>query len=273
MALRENFNGLLVMVQHPPSEITSRPPMLFVHGLFGGAWYWDRFSRFFAARGHSCYALDLRGHNGSRPIPDLGTVSMRDYVDDVVEVATAIPRHKAFGGPVVVGHSLGGLVAQKAAETGPTLATVLICPAPPRGIPVFNLRLAWKQLRYIVPMLRGLTMVPRYDDTAEMFFNRVPPAERRANFDNLVPDSGRAAREAALGLVSVDEKLIRAPLLCLCATEDRTIKPRVVRRIADKYGAQLIEYSGYGHFLVAEPGWEKPAGDIARWLDALLPHG
>ena len=56
----------------------SRPPMLMVHGIMGGSWYFAKWLEFFATRGHPAYALNLRGHHGSRPVDDFGRVSVMD---------------------------------------------------------------------------------------------------------------------------------------------------------------------------------------------------
>ncbi|MEV4754987.1 alpha/beta hydrolase [Micromonospora sp. NPDC049559] len=106
------------------------PPLVFVHG-----WCGDRGS--FApqlahfARRHAVAALDLRGHGASdRPEPDDGTYDVPAFADDVLAVAAAA----GFVRPVVVGHSLGGLVALAcAARPGAVRAAVLVDPAPVRN--------------------------------------------------------------------------------------------------------------------------------------------
>ncbi len=71
--------------------------------LTSGAWIWEHFLGFFAARGYPAYAVSLRGHGGSEG--DLAVASFEDYVDDVETAAKAIGSE-----PVLVGHSMGGLV-------------------------------------------------------------------------------------------------------------------------------------------------------------------
>src|SRR5947209_19398325 len=90
--------------------IATRPPVLFVHGYFASAAVWADWLPFFSARGVPAYAVNLRGRAGSKPGTDLGAASIRDFVNDASTVATQI------GATAVVGHSMGGLVAQKLAE-------------------------------------------------------------------------------------------------------------------------------------------------------------
>src|SRR2546430_4104799 len=103
-------------------------PILFLHGMWGGSWMWDHYLSFFAGRGYTGYALNLRGHHGSKPVDDIGRVPFADYLDDARAVAASI------GDPIIVGHSMGGLLAQKLAELGDPPAVVALTPAAPRGI-------------------------------------------------------------------------------------------------------------------------------------------
>ena len=87
--------GLSVETAEPRGP--ARPePVLFLHGMWGGAWMWEPYMELFAARGWCCHAPNLRGHHGSRPVPDIGRVSIHDYVADARAVA------EALGRPIVV---------------------------------------------------------------------------------------------------------------------------------------------------------------------------
>src|SRR6185503_7310932 len=115
----------VTFIQSSPSG-GSRPPVLFVHGIFVDAMVWNHWLTFFAERGVRAVAVNLRGRTGSRPGTDLGRASIEDFVDDAEAVARRV------GATTVVGHSMGGLIAQKLAERGAVKAAVLITPAPPK---------------------------------------------------------------------------------------------------------------------------------------------
>ena len=93
----------------------------------GGSWYLENHLKAAAADGWDAWAINLRGHWGSRPVPDLGRVSVLEYVEDVRDCL------RALGPAAVLGHSMGGLVAQKIAEEGAVTAAVFLASAPPRG--------------------------------------------------------------------------------------------------------------------------------------------
>lgn len=240
------------------------PPVLFVHGMFGGAWMFEGWQRWFAERGWSSTAIDLRGHHGSHPVPDMGRVSVREFADDVIAVA------QAMGSPVVIGHSMGGLVAQLVAEAGAAAAAVLLCAAPPRGILVSSPSLIVRQLKHALDILLSRAIVADRADADDLMFNRTPPADRAPIFARFVPESGRAGREISLGAIAVDERRVRCPVLSVVAEDDRFVVPRVGRQLAAKYGARLRAYPGHGHLIIAEAGWETVAGDVLTWLEEVL---
>jgi len=253
--------GDLTVAVERPAAPRGRRPVLLIHGFCGGAWYWEGWQRLLAERGYESHAVNLRGHHGSRPVADIGSVSVNDYVTDAREVATRL------GNPIVVGHSMGGLVAQKLAEGGGVRAVVLLAAAPPRWIPVASWRLALTQVRYAGAMLRSKPIVPGRRDADTLMFNRTPVADRPGFFARLVPDSGRAALELSIGAIGVSAARVTAQMLVVTGNDDQFVVPRVARAMADKYRAPLRTYDTFAHHIMSEPGWERPASDVIDWID------
>jgi pimeloyl-ACP methyl ester carboxylesterase len=258
----------LVVCHAAPARAT-RAPVLFVHGYFADATIWREWLPFFAQRGFPAYAINLRGRGGSDAGPsgatnaDLGRASIADFVDDVRRVAQAI------GNPAVVGHSMGGLIAQQLAALGAVRATVLITPAPPRGITVLSPRLAIKQLKYLPAILRSHVVHPSREDLRDIVLNCVPERDQNTILDALVPDSGRAARDMSITGFPVDRTAIRVPMFAITAEHDRFIPKPIVERIAARYDTPLQTFLGRGHMLVVEPGWETVADTVVRWLESV----
>jgi pimeloyl-ACP methyl ester carboxylesterase len=255
--------GDLTVVIERPSAPAAKPPVLLIHGIFGGAWMWESYQSRLAQRGYESHALNLRGHHGSRPVPDIGKVSLGDYVDDALEVA------RTLRNPVIVGHSMGGLIAQKVAEAGVAQATVLISAAPPRWIPIVSWLLLRKQLKFIGKLLRSEPLIPDRGDMDELVFNRTPVAERGPLFARVVPDSGHAGLGLSLGTIAVNESRVTAPVLVMTGLDDQFVVPRVARALAKKYGAPLREYRSFAHQIITEPGWEGPCDDVIKWMDEM----
>ncbi len=244
-----------------PRVPEDRPPILFIHGMWGGAWMWDNYLGFFAARGYTSYALNLRGHHGSQPVADLGRVPFGDYLLDARGVVAGL------GNPILVGHSMGGLIAQKLAELLNPPAVIALTPAAPRGIfPLCTRELLRLSLRHVHEMLLRRPITPSRDEADALLFGRTPPAERRLAFERLVPESGRTALDIALKGVAVDAARVRCPMLVVAGRADRITPATMVRKVARKYGATFRVYDGHAHMVLTEPGWETIAGDVAAWL-------
>jgi pimeloyl-ACP methyl ester carboxylesterase len=261
----ERVGDLTVAVERPESASSPpKPPVLLIHGIFSGAWQWEGFQGLLARHGFESHAVNLRGRAGSRPVGDIGRVRVRDYVDDALEVA------RRLGNPIVIGHSMGGLIAQKVAETGIARALVLISSAPPRWIPALNRILLSRLVKYLKELLLFRPLLPTRPDADVLIFNRTPRAHADAEYRLLVPDSGRAGFELAFGVESVHAPRITAPVRVVGGRDDHFVAPRVARALAAKYGASLELYDGFAHHIITEPGWDGPASEIVEWLDARL---
>jgi pimeloyl-ACP methyl ester carboxylesterase len=259
MAELRAIDGLTMLAAEPASP--SKPPLLFVHGYLATARVFDHFIEYFCQRGHACVAVNLRGRDGSLNGTDLGRASMDDFVDDAARAA------RTLGRPVVVGHSMGGLIAQKLAERGDARAAVLMSPAPPRGITVFTFELLRRQWRYLLDILRSRPVVARAEDFIPLVLNHIPREKQRDVFAQFVPDSGRAARDMLTGSVRVDERQVTCPVFTVASEDDHFIPLATVQRIAKKYGSPLYVAAGHGHLVMQEPGWEKIAGVLGLWID------
>jgi len=263
LELKHVGNLTVAIERPPPTSPSSKPPVLLIHGMFGGAWMWENYQSLLARRGYESHALNLRGHHGSRPVPDIGKVSLGDYVDDALEVVRTLKN------PVVIGHSMGGLIAQKVAEAGACQATVLVAAAPPRWIPVVSWLLLRKQAKYARQIFRSEPLLPDRGDADDLMFNRTPVADRDAMFPRLVPDSGHAAFGLSFGTVAVHESRVTAPMLVVTGLDDKFVVPRVARALSRKYKAPLREHRSFAHHIISEPGWEGPCGDVIKWMDEM----
>lgn len=120
----------LEIISREPIEKRFETPLLFVHGTGHGAWCWDEnFLPFFAEKGFSSHAVSLRGHGASDGREKLKWTSVSHYVADVFQAASRLPEK-----PVVIGHSLGGLVVAKYLEKHVAPAGILFAPSPSEGM-------------------------------------------------------------------------------------------------------------------------------------------
>ena len=108
-----------------PTEAPSRPPLILIHGAANSSKVWTFWQCRLARRGWASHAIDLRGH-GRSSHPDLSNTSMHDYASDIRSVAGELPNK-----PILMGWSMGGLVAMMVAATGDATACVALAPSMP----------------------------------------------------------------------------------------------------------------------------------------------
>lgn len=250
--------------------------LVMIHGMWGGGWYWEPFKTFFEAEGYLCHTPDLRYHgDGAGADPALGDLSLLDYVDDLQDFIESLPEK-----PVVIGHSMGGLIAQKLAERDLVETLVLACPAPPADI----FAISCSALRSFSPLMLkpGFWKNPHRPDfqsVAKSSFQLIPPHLQRQYYDRLCYESGRVVLEIALPLLdkrkatAVKASKVRCPVLVLSAELDQLTPVKVVHKIANKYPqSDYHTFSGHTHWVIAEPGWEDCAHYIHQWLQRQANH-
>jgi pimeloyl-ACP methyl ester carboxylesterase len=103
-----------------PLPTVKRPPLLFVHGAYTGSWMWSKYIPHFMSKGWKCYVMNMRSHYKSR-VMDLAKVTFEDYLEDINEFISECGEP-----PIVIGFSMGGILAQKLAETAALAGLVLI---------------------------------------------------------------------------------------------------------------------------------------------------
>ena len=240
-------------------------PLLFVHGAWHAAWCWDEyFLSFFADKGYRALALSFRGHGDSPTDKPLRACSVADYVADVRSVADRLSRP-----PVVIGHSMGGLIVQKYLESNTAPAGILLSSIPPRG----NLGNALRWIRHHPWHFAGMTITGQalpYINTPELarerFFSpRTPDADVRKYSARLQEDSSRIGIDCLL-LSLPRPKRVTTPLLVLGADDDGAHTREEIQATAHAYGTEAEFFPEMGHNMMLEPGWESVAQRIDTWL-------
>lgn len=244
----------LEVISRKPGQATGKPPLLFVHGLGHAAWCWDNWLDAAAEAGYPAHAVSLRGHGGSEGV--LRTATLGDYVSDVIRTAATLPEP-----PVLVGHSMGGLVAQMVMARHPVRAGVLVAPVPAHPAVGSLLSIARQNpmdaLRIVA--FRSLPLRPSY------LFNRLDPTTARSHCDRMGSESPLAQYQLLLHRPPA-RPVGGAPVLVLATPEDRLVPIADVRRTARRHGAQIEEFPGIGHDLMLDDGWEVPFGVMEKWL-------
>jgi pimeloyl-ACP methyl ester carboxylesterase len=243
------------------------PPILLIHGAFSNARHFDGWARFFAHAGFECHAPSLPGHDPSDPTA-LASLGMDDYLAalrrDCVRFSTP---------PILIGHSMGGLLAQLLAAGGPCAALVCVASAPP-----WILTPQLRALPFIAPLLPAILLGRPIHLTADIIRNvaihELPEDEQRELIPTFVGESGKANRSMILGLVRIAGRPFDGPVLCVSGGQDRIISNRMSGEIARTYGARHEIFPNRDHWLIARSAEHEVAGAVLRWLrDNALADG
>ena len=254
----------LEVLVHSPQHKTSPTPLLFVHGAFTSAWCWQEcYLPFFAAAGFEAHAVSLSGHGNSRGCAQLDSLSIDDYVNDVREVAAAMPVE-----PVLIGHSMGGFVVQKYLEQHTAPGAVLMCSVPPQGFMSAAIDLLLSRPNLLIDLNRIMTgsrdgMAALRD---AMFAQPITLDDMKHVFRHAQPESHRAIWDMTLLNLPHASRVTRTPLLVIGAELDKIIPKSSVEMTARTYGVEAEIFPAMGHGLMLEQDWKKPADGILAWL-------
>jgi pimeloyl-ACP methyl ester carboxylesterase len=248
------------------------PTLLMIHGIGCDASAWDRMKPLFAAAGWTCEAITLFPdrrvrENPPASLPDLG---FADYVEAAAAEARRIAARDGAK-PAVIGHSMGGLIAQVLAERGEVSKAVFLTPAQPKDCAAIGLPVVWTFLNVIAKQDRKRSYKVWKTGFSWGVLNRVPKARHDEIYAGALYDSGKVYGDITDG-ITVDAARVKIPTLTIAASQDRATLPQGVRKVAAKYAASpvkgdFIEYPDHAHWIVDEPGTDKVVADIARWLE------
>ncbi len=252
--------------------MTQHPPIVMIHGAFCGGWAFEAFRRPFERAGHAVHAPDLPGHAAGASRAEVQGLSVSRYAEAVVELCGGLS-----GPPILVGHSLGGLIVQLAAMRAPARALILLAPSPPWGVPT-----ATPEEAFAAASLHTLGPTGRRRSTRTEFwagrylFDRLGEKPRAAAFERLGPESGRALFETLnwwldpMAATLVRPKDISAPVLAIAGGRDVISPPVTVEAVARRLSGEVKVFPAMGHWLVGEPGFEGVARACLNWLPKVL---
>lgn len=241
-----------------------------IHGMYGSSGMWEEHRKAFEDRGLEFCAPDLPFHappGDAKEVAKLGLLDYRRFLEEKLAADAA--------STILIGHSMGGLLAQLLAARHPFKAVILVAPAPPAEVPVLDPR-AWVSF---VPFLflgdlRKKPLIPQKKYFKRLFSENMSPKKEDEIFSFSVPESGKAFVDMAFPLFlpkpasSVPCGRVTCPMLVLAGGKDKVIPPLVVKMIARRYPqAQYRLYPDLAHGMLWEPGADKPLQDILGWIE------
>jgi 3-oxoadipate enol-lactonase len=221
--------------------------ILFIHGVGGAGRAWAGQVASFAAAGFAAQALDLPGYGGRPP------VAAMDFESLAADAEAFVARHH-MRRPVLVGHSMGGMIAQTMLRRRPEgyAAAVLAATSPAFGNADGDFQRQFIADR-LGPLDAGSTMAELAIGMVDRLLGPRPDAAARQLAIDVMGQVPPATYRAAVrSLTAFDERAnlarIAIPVLCIAGEADPSAPPSLVERMARKIpGARYCCLPAVGH--------------------------
>lgn len=249
--------------------------LLLIHGVGCGGEVWDRMRPDFEAAGYTVSAPTLFPDRRTieHPPASISDLRLANYVD-AMQAAAGELASQTGERPAIMGHSMGGLIAQQLVERGAAQAGVFLTPAQPKGCIVFN----FKVFRTFASVFKiGRKNLPNSPVKVGPkgfswgVLNKVDKARHAEIYAQARFDSGKVYEDLSEP-PEINASSFTVPTLTIAARHDRATIPKAVRKVAQKYRSapvpgDFIEYENNAHWIVDEPGTDQVTADIITWLD------
>jgi 3-oxoadipate enol-lactonase len=239
-------------------------PLVFLHGIGGAARAWRAQLDFFGGR-YRAIAWDMPGYGGSAPLAAVSIASLADALRDFLQQVGATK-------PILVGHSIGGMIVQQLLATNPDIAgaAVLAQTSPAFGKPDGDWQKTFLNAR-LGPLDRGETMVSLAPTLVKELVGDDPDTggmDLARDCMSAVPEA--TYRATMLALMGFDQRSalgnIAVPTLVLSGSKDRNAPAPMMAKMATYIpSAKYVELEGAGHLV----NLERPAAFNAA-LDRFL---
>ncbi len=246
-------------------------PVLFVHGIFCGAWIWEEhFLQWFADNGYHAYAVSLRGHGQSYK-PSNNQHSLNDYVQDLKDAIQAIEMsHKQP--PILVGHSMGGMVVQRFLSDHESRGAVLMNSIPPQGMLPLSWQSFWQDpvttlemsQSYLMPELTTTEQLKRY-----LFSGPIDQAKLERWLGLLKPESQTLLWDMSCNNLPNPFEVAKTPIAVVGSRHDKLVPKLIVSMTAATYGCTPY-WIDAGHGGMLEHNWQESAQIVSKALTDVL---
>jgi len=248
--------------------------IFFIHGMWARGESLSNLTEYFESKGYDCIAPDLPAHaNYEKAENEVADYGFMDFVNHIADEILKLDEK-----PVVIGHSMGGLITHKIAEMGLAEKVVMITPATQRGITNFNFGSIKGFLSVVMKPFFWRKPIAPSQKGLDYICGEVPEERRKDIFNSFVPESGKTFMQMSLWAfdssrsTEIENTRIECPVLQIAGGKDKIIPCTVLSKQAKLMEHAIDDfefkvYDEHGHGIVWEDGWENFADDIINWIE------
>lgn len=246
--------------------------IVLIHGTWCNGEVWGAFADKLRAMGIRVHTPSLRYHDlpFDEVAKKVGSVSLTDYADDLVALVSQLPEP-----PLLLGHSLGCLLAQMVAERTPTAGMILMGPAPTADIFALYPTMIRCFIRHFLRWGFWKKAMPPYkEEFFKYCLNEQEDALKEEIFATLIPESGKVYTQMAFPFLDktraghVDFSRISCPVLVITGSEDKMTVSAIARKTAKNYqDSLLVSITGADHMYESGKYQETTLSLIKSWLE------
>jgi len=249
--------------------------IVFVHGMFQNPRSWANWINYFETKGYTCVAPAWPLHEGEpatlrqNPPAGLGELSLDEIVTKIEGVISTQSER-----PIVIGHSVGGLIVQLLANKNLIAAGVAIDSVAPNAMLSFDWGFFKNSALITNPLKGDQPFLMDEDSFHSSFANTLTKQQSDAAFrDYATHDSRNVLRDCMGSSGKVDLDLPHMPLLFIGGEKDQIIPPQLNEKNVKAYTdidsiTDYKEFPNRSHYICGEPGWEEVAGYTYEWLQS-----
>ncbi|MFG6080232.1 alpha/beta hydrolase [Paracoccus litorisediminis] len=250
--------------------------IMLIHGAWLNSLSWEHFKARYQAAGFTVIAPDWPYDDRppaelrAQPKAELASLSQRQIVDSYAAKIAALAEE-----PILIGHSLGGVIVQHLLDRGLGVAGVSIDPAPTPGVPLYPQAIRSALPVFIDPFSWRKAKVMSRGFFANRFAQTAPRDQVDALYDRyIVPTPGRVYWNGVVNPMKIRwDNPARAPLLMIGGELDLIADAKMTEAIYRKQSAapsrtDLRIFPGRSHWTCMDEGWEKVADAALDWATA-----
>lgn len=250
--------------------------VVFITGAFVHHSCWDDWKTYFESKEYSCIApawlykdAPAKALRSRHPDAQIASIRLNDLTEYYANIVEQLPEK-----PILIGHSMGGLITQILVSRNLAAAGVAVHSVPPQGVIPYEFsfyKAGWKALGLFTSTKK--TYLMSFKDWQYAFTGGMPLAEQKEAYEKyVIPESKLITRDAITSAAKVDFSKPHAPLLLTSGETDRIIPASLNLRNFKKYKTSdsvldYKEFPGRNHFVLGQASWKEDADYILNWLE------